>query len=267
MTPQDPPPAPDDNGPTQGLPSYGSYDPPPPGGTPPPYGSTPPPYGSTPPPVGGSSPFSPVDAVGYGWKKFRENAGPIFLAGFILIAASIAFSILGNVVTGDSAGTVGVNFSLGGAFFQVLSTLAGYIVSAAIIRGMLDVTEGRTFDLGAAIGNLNFGNVIIASLVLSVLEVIGFILFVIPGILFAFFTIFAMYFVVDKDQSPIDAIKSSYELIRAHIGDTLLLILLSIAVIVVGFIALCVGIFVALPIVLLAWAYAYKKFLGEPIAA
>lgn len=263
MTPQDPPPNPDDSNPTSGLPSYGSDEQPDSGATPPPP-PPPPPYQ---PPVGGTTPFSAGDAIGYGWKKFKENAGPIILATIVLIVASIVLSAIGSAITGDGMNSSAMSFSLGGSIFQILSSLVSLIVGAAIIRGALDVTEGKKFNLGAAFGNLNYGNVIITSLIISVLEVIGFILFIIPGLLVAFFTIFAMYFVVDKDQSPIDAIKSGFQLVKDHIGETLLLILLSIAVMFVGVLALCVGIFVALPVVVLAWAFAFKKFLGEPVAA
>ncbi|MBC7592346.1 MAG: hypothetical protein H7288_00100 [Kineosporiaceae bacterium] len=260
MTSQEPPADPDNSSPTHGLPSYGSFDQP---GS----GETPPPYQGYQPPVGGPTPFSAADAIAYGWKKFRENTGPILIATVALIAASIALSFVGSAATGESMSSGGMNFSLGGFIFQILSTLVSYIISAAIIRGALDVTEGKKFDLGSAFGTLPYGNVIITSLLIAVLEAIGFILLVIPGILVAFFTIFALYFVVDKNQSPIEAITSSAKLVRANIGNTLLLILLSIVVIIVGFIALCVGILVALPVVMLASTYAYKKFLGEPVAA
>lgn len=265
MTTQEPPP--DDNSPTQGLPSYGSFDPPPPGGTPPPSGGTPPPYGGSQPPVGGTTPFSAADAIGYGWKKFRENAGPIILATVVLIAAYIVLSLIGRAVSGDDMGTTGFGFSLGGFLIQILTSLVGYIVGAALIRGAIDVTEGKKFDLAAAFGNLNYVNVIVTAFLLSVLQTVGFILLVIPGLLVAFFTIFAMYFVVDKDQSPIDAIMSSFNLIKSNAGDTVLLILLTIVVVIAGALALCIGLFVALPVVTLAWAYAYKRFLGEPVAA
>ena len=230
-------------------------------------GTPPPPGGGYQPPVGGPTPFSATDAIGYGWKKFLENAGPILLATLALIVASIVLTIIGSAVTGESMGSSGINFSLGGLIVQVLSTLVSYILGAAIIRGALDVTEGKKFDLGSAFGTLPYGNIIITSLLIAVLEVIGFILLFIPGILVAFFTIFALYFVVDKNQTPIEAITSSAKLVRAHIGDTLLLVVLSIVVIIVGFIAICVGLLVALPVVILASTYAYKKFLGEPVAA
>ena len=227
----------------------------------------PPPGGGYQPPPGEPTPFSATDAIGYGWKKFRENAGPILIATFILIAVSIVFSLIDSSFTGESSGSGWMNFSLGGFLLQILSTVVSYILGAAVIRGALDVTDGKKFDLGAAFSTLPYGNVIITSLLIAVLEVIGFFLLIIPGLLVAFFTIFALYFVVDKNQSPIEAITSSAKLVRAHIGDTLLLIVLSIVVIIVGFIALCVGLLVALPVVILASAYAYKKFLGEPVAA
>lgn len=259
MTSQEPPPNPDDSNPTSGLPSYGSFDQPA-------SGETPPPYEGYQPPVGGPTPFSASEAIGYGWKKFRENAGPILLAALLLIVASAALSIIGRAVTGDGAGSGGMDLSIGALVFQLLSTLVGYIFSAAIIRGALDVTEGKKFDLGSAFGTLPYGNVIITGLIISVLQLVGFILLIIPGLLVAFFTIFAMYFVVDKNQSPIEAITSSAKLVKDHIGDTLLLVLLSLLVIVAGAIALCVGLLVALPVVILASAYAFKKFQGEPVA-
>lgn len=251
MTSQEPPPDPDNPSPTQGLPSYGSFDQP---GS----GETPPPYQGYQPPIGGPTPFSAANAIGYGWKKFLENAGPILIATLALFVASIVVSIIGSEITGESMGSAGgMDVSLGGLLFQLLSALVGYVLCAAIIRGALDVTEGKKFDLASAFGTLPYGNVIITSLLIAVLETIGFILLVIPGILVAFFTVFALYFVVDKNQSPIEAITSSAKLVRANIGNTLLLILLSIVVIIVGVIALFVGLLVALPVVMLASTYAY----------
>ncbi len=276
MTTNEPPPVPDEpSSPTSGLPSYGSVpgppsDPPPP----PPYGSVPPPpFGGAPSPFPGGGSFSAGDAIGYGWKKFRENAGPILLATLLLIVASIAVSLIAGAVTGAGFEKSGmttnngsIGFSAGGLISQILTNVVGFIVAAGITRGALDITEGHPFNLATAFGKLNFVNVILTSLLVGIMTVVGFVLFVIPGVLVAFFTIFAIYFVVDKNTSPIESVRSSFNLIRANVGSTILLILLSIAILILGLIALCVGIFVAIPVVTIGWAYAYKSFLGEPIA-
>ncbi|MCW2751883.1 MAG: hypothetical protein JWR83_2993 [Aeromicrobium sp.] len=279
MTTNEPPPYPGDSNPASNdLPSYGSV-PVPPSEQPPaatPTGSVPPPPpGGTPPPlVPGGSSFSAGDAIGYGWRKFGQNAGPILLATLLLIVASIAVSAIAGAITGSGfdgtamttdGGSIG--FSAGGLVAQIITSVVGFIIGAGITRGALDITEGRKFNLAAAFGKLNLGNVLLTSLLVGIVEAIGFALLFIPGVIVAFFTIFAVYFVVDKDTSPIESVTSSFNLIKANAGDTILMILLSIAVVILGVIALCVGIFVAIPVVTIGWAYAYKTFLGEPVAA
>ncbi len=81
---------------------------------------------------------------------------------------------------------------------------------------------------------------------------------IIPGIIVAFLTLFAIYFVVDKDTNAVDSIKGSFNLVKNNVGNTIVLILLSIVVMIAGFLALCVGIFVAIPVLAIAWAYTYK---------
>jgi uncharacterized membrane protein len=76
----------------------------------------------------------------------------------------------------------------------------------------------------------------------------------------------ATYALVDGDgQSPIDAIKTSGRLVSANVGSSLLLAILNFLVIIAGVIALCVGLFVAIPITILATAYAYRTFSGRPV--
>lgn len=252
MTTNEPPPDHPDRpeSPTSGLPAYGSV-PPPPGA-------------DYPPPVPGPVPFSATDAIGYGWKKFRENLGPILIAALVLIVASILVSFIAGAVTGT--GFNESELSVAGAISQLLTQVVGYIISAAIIRGALDIVEGHKFDLMAAFGKLNLLNVVLTSILVSILTIVGFILLIIPGLIVVFFTLFTMYFVVDKDASPVEAIKLSFALVKANIGNTVVLILLSIVVVIAGFLALCVGLLVALPVLAIAWAYAYKSYLGEPVA-
>lgn len=264
MTSSEPPPYPGDDSPGQDLPAYGSYDPP--------SGSTPPPPGGGfPPPVGSSTPFSPTEAIGWGWKKFRENLGPILLATIVLIGVSIVFNLIGRAVSGGdtfiSYSTDGFGFSFAGLLAQIIGTFIGYVVSAAVIKGSIGVTQGRKFDLAESFSGLPIGNVIITSILIAIFEIIGFVLCIIPGLIVATLTAFALYFVVEKGQSPMEAISSSSRLVRDNLGDTIVLFLLSILVVILGLIACIVGVFVAIPVVVLAWAYAYKRFLGEPVVA
>ncbi len=248
----------DDNSPTSGLPSYGSTPPPPEGSYPPP------PPASNPPPVPGASGFSATEAVRYGWKKFTENVGPILLATLLLIVVAVAASVLAGAITGTDFNDS--SFSVGSTISTIITNVVGFVIGAGITRGALDITEGHKFDIVVAFKKLNIVNVVITSLVVAVLTAVGFALLIIPGIIVTFLTLFAVYFVVDKDTNAVDSIKGSFNLVKNNVGNTIVMILLSIAVVIAGFLALCVGIFVAIPVLAIAWAYTYKTFLGEPVA-
>ena len=266
----EPPPYPDDSttpGPTpdgpdssttSGLPSYGSVQPPA-GDVPAP----PPP----PPPAPGGSPgaFSAPAAIGWGWRKFTANAVPILLAAVALFAVTFLLGLVGSAF-GQSG--LGGGFSLGGLLFSIIQNMVTIVVLAVVARGALDVADGGEFNLGAAFAKINFVNVIIAGIVVSVIVSIGFLLLVVPGIIALFLTYFTTFFVVDDDaESPMKAIGDSVKLVSSRVGDSLLLALLNILVLIAGAIALIVGLLVAYPVVVLATAYAYRTFRGRPVVA
>ena len=272
--PGDPNPNPTPNPGSGNLPPYGQV---PEGGYPPP------PTGNYPPPTPGPHPFSVGNAFSYGWAKFKDNVGPMVVAALLLLAVTIVVQIVGSVITSAVGGN---NFDLaqdstGGMMFggdasaagqltsllmNLIITVVGYVVSAGIIRGALDITEGRKFDIAHAFGQLDYGKVILTSLLVGVLTMIGLVLFILPGILVAFFTTFALYFVVDNGTTPMESVKASFALVKDHFGDVLVLFLASIAAVIVGVLACLVGLLVAIPVVTITWAYAYKTLQGQPVS-
>ena len=247
---------------TSGLPSYGSVQPP--EGTPPP---PPPPPPSA--PGGSAEGFSAPDAIGYGWEKFKANPAPLVIAALLIFAVEVVLNLIGRGIGGSDMGMgMGGGFSIGGFVWSLVSYAVTTVFGAIYARGALDVVDGGEFNLGSAFGKLNIVNVIIASVIVSVLVTIGFILLVIPGVVVLFLTYFTTLYVVDDDaSSPVDAVRDSVKLIGANVGDSLLLALLNILVLIVGVIALCVGLLVAYPVVALASAFAYRTFRGQPVAA
>lgn len=287
MSTNEPPTGPDPDEPQSPAPppppSYGSTSYPPPpgegaGGYPPPPGSGG--YGSggygsggypPPPPSdpGYVQPFSPTDAIAYGWQKFSANAGQWLIAGLAIFAVSVLFGILSwilqpSVEAGDTNPFAA--FSLGSVLVNLLSTVVGYVVTGFIYRGALDETEGRAFSLPDTFSRVPIGSVILTALLVSIGVTIGTFLCILPGLIFAFLSYFALLFVVDQNQSPVDAITSSVKLIMANLGQSLLLALLSGVILLVGFCLCGVGLLVAYPVVTIASTYAYKKFQNHPVA-
>jgi uncharacterized membrane protein len=279
MTTNDPPQYPGDSTPgdnppsagsgesaTSGLPSYGSV-PPPEDAAPQPPPPPPPPSA----PEGSAEGFSAPDAIGFGWNKFKDNVGPILVGVLIVLVVSIVANILAGIISGGSGSPFGpdaMEFSVAGLLASLISTAVSVVLSAVFARAALDVVDGRPFDFMSAFGRLNLVNVLIASLLVSVIVTIGFVLLVIPGLIALFLTWFTTLFVVDDDaESPVKAIGDSVKLISNNVGDALLLALLSVLVIIAGIIALVVGLVVAYPVTAIASAYAYRRFRGQPVSA
>lgn len=86
----------------------------------------------------------------------------------------------------------------------------------------------------------------------------GFILLIVPGIIFGLMFSFATYLVIDRGLSPMEAMRESRRITYGHKWMLFGLGLLSILVALLGLICLIVGIFVAMPVTSLAFVHAYR---------
>ena len=88
-----------------------------------------------------------------------------------------------------------------------------------------------------------------------------------PGLIIGFLTSYSLYFVIDKNMSPVDAIKASIDLCTKNLGNTVIWYIVGGIIAVVGFIVCLVGALVSVPVVLIGTAYTYKKLTGQAVAA
>ena len=256
MSDQPPYPPSDPNQPGWGQPPP----PPPPGGDQPGWGQQPPPppgggsYGGPP----GSGNYNPTEAISYGWKAFRANPGPLLAATALVLVVTIVIQVIAEMFSNDSF------FNPVGMVFTVLGSLVGMVLGAAAIRISLDVVDGREVNLNNMF-NFDWLQVIIASVILSIATTIGLILCIVPGLVILFLTFLTNYFIVARGEDAITAIKSSVELTKNNIGPLLVLTLLAFACMIAGFVACCIGIFVAYPVVTVATAYTFRTLQNEPV--
>jgi hypothetical protein len=275
VPPPPPPPPPGDGG-------WGSPPPPPPpgGGG---WGSAPPP---PPPPPGGFGPayasgpagYSVGNAFSYAFAKFRQNWGPLVLITLLVVVLGGLAQFLGNSITNAIAGpSINADGTIEGGLFglaMILSFLFGaisfvvqLIVQSGIIKASLMLTRGQRIDFGSAFSGIDFVQVIVAALVIGVMTFIGFVLCILPGIVVIFFTAYALYFVIDRGQDAITAIKSSFTFVKNNVGQLLLLWLATIAAYIVGACLCGVGLLVAIPVVVIAQAYTFRTLTNDPVNA
>lgn len=247
--------------PPQGPPP-GGY-PPPPGNYPPPQqggnyppqqgGNYPPPQGNYPPPPqgpppGGYPPPPPVtgygapgqtpgqlsvgNAISYGWNKFKDNA--LIWIGIMLVAAVI--QVVLNLIFGgfSTSSDLSDTFTVWRIIGTLVTTVVGYLINAALVRGALHEVDGNKPAFGSFFQFTNIGAIIIASLIVGVLSTIGFILLVIPGLIVVFLTWWTLQFVIDQNQDAVTGIKSSFGIISQNVGPLLLLALALVGINILG---------------------------------
>lgn len=219
-----------------------------------PYGQTP--YGQA---SGGVAEFSVSAAFSYGWKKFVANLGPILIAAVVMIVAVAVLQLLQRELAGGSA--------IMALAFSIVSFLVQLVLQAAIVKGSLDITKGAPITLGSLVEGINWAQVVVASLIIAVAMSIGFVLLILPGLAVLFLTSFTTYFIVDKNMGAIDAIKASVSFVIANAGNLILFFLATIAAYIVGALLCGVGLLVAVPVVVIATAFAYRTLNGEQVAA
>jgi uncharacterized membrane protein len=269
-------------------PSQGGYPPPPgPGGYPPPPSGYPPQGGYPPAGYGGGvgqQPYSVGEAFSWAWNKFTKNAVPLIVStliyGLIIgvlsgIVFGLAMALAPDPVSTYESSEYGFEYStsasLGAAsiFVFILGGIVLFVVAGAIqsayYSGLLDIANGREVTIGSFFKPRNVGNVIVATLIIGIATSIGSACFIL-GLAVALFTMFAIIALLDRNLSPIDAIKASFDVTKNNFVQVLLTYLVVLAVAIVGALLCGIGLFVAIPVVALIEVYAWRRLTGGQVA-
>ena len=155
--------------------------------------------------------------------------------------------------------------------FSAAAAIVGYLIQAAFIRAALDVTEGRQLSFGDFFKFVEPGPVILTALILALISAVLSIFPVIGAARLAGRELPAdLHVLVRHRQAPRAGGRAEGQLRSsspANLSTTILFYLLSIAIYFAGAILCGVGLLVAVPVVLLATAFLFKRLLGDPIAA
>lgn len=128
-------------------------------------------------------------------------------------------------------------------FVIVYNILVGGPVGYGVSFAHLKAARGEKVevkDIFAAFGN--YWNAVLAGLLVAVIVGIGFVLLIIPGIIFGCKLAFTPYLVVDRKMEVIEAVKESWRMTEGHALTIFLIGLLAIPISIAGLICLGVGI-------------------------
>ena len=136
--------------------------------------------------------------------------------------------------------------------------LIDWIVEYGVDYAFLKAARGDTLEVGDMFFAFqNYGNVILANILTSFIIGIGFMLFFIPGIVFACKLAFVPYLVVDKKMDAISAVKESWRLTNGHSFTVFLIGFIAIFIGLVGLLCFVVGVIVSIIWIKLAFASLY----------
>jgi uncharacterized membrane protein len=191
--------------------------------------------------------FSATGSIAFGWELFKKRAWYFIGVELLVFVATYLFSYISGQLHNGALSFI-VNF--------LLSNLV-YVGYTAFILKAHDAVESVTLE--SFWNPRQYWQYLVVSVLTSLAIVGGCILLIVPGIILGLMFLFATYIVVDKNiQNPISAIKESVRITNGHKWELLVFVLLGLGVYILGAIALVVGLLVAVPVVSLATAHAYR---------
>lgn len=204
--------------------------------------------------------FSIEEALQYGWGIMKANIW--FFVG-VLVVAWVIVGIPHAIANALHHQSDGLSF-----LFRIVGWIAGIIVSIGMITIALKFLDGQIpkfedlFSFKPHFWKF-FGGSILTGLVVWA----GMILFIIPGIYWAIKFQFFGYFVVEQGSDPVEAMRKSSRITHTVkwklLGFGIVLALVNM----LGAICLFVGLFVTVPVTLLAYSLVYRKLLGQTESA
>jgi len=146
---------------------------------------------------------------------------------------------------------------------NVVQTLAQWFLTMGMTKVALSVARGKQTSVGTLFDGEYFMPYAIASFIALLAMVPAVLLLVIPAIILAlYFWPFAT-FIADGKAGAFDSFGKAAEIAKLNMGTTIVLALASMGIMLAGFVALCVGILFAAPLVSVMWASAYLMMRGE----
>ena len=199
--------------------------------------------------------FSDGQVIKFGWNIMKSNFW-YFFAVVLTVAFFSYFPIVTDKICKD---ITWLWISL-----RILFYIFSLIVSIGIIKISLKFTgneKPRYIDL---FDNFALFFKYLASAILySLIVLAGFILLIVPGIIWGIRYQFFPYFIVDKNAGPVEALKRSAQITNGAKWDILGLNVITGIIAIAGVVCLVIGLFVVYPVIWVAFAVVYKQLLQQ----
>ena len=209
------------------------------------------------------------ELISFGWTLFKKR--PWFFISslvFVFLIALFCGIVIGlvDVATGSFGNTV--NYAMAtliapvaqslvhNILFYILMIFAGIGFISFALKAHDSVELVRVVDFW---NPQVFWNYVLTTIATRFIVTAGYLLFIIPGIIFSIMFVFATYLVVDKGLTPISALKESYRITKGRLWHIFVFQLATVCLNIVGALALGMGLLVTIPITKFATVHLYRN--------
>jgi len=223
--------------------------------------------------------------VGEGWNLLRNNFGLVFGGVAIFLLIQFGLAALGQI-------------PLAGLVFSLASVILAGPLTGGLYYFLLKGVRRQPLDIGDIFAGfrISFGQLLLGYIVVALLTclsalpglgimaipiftmvrheavetlpflvaLLGFVIAIIPAVYLNVSWIFSLPLIIDKRMSFWPAMGASWRMVGKHWWLVFGLLVVCGLIYMAGFLACCVGIFIALPIVLGALMYAYESIFCAP---
>lgn len=203
--------------------------------------------------------FRVQDVLRFGWTITRQNL--LFLSGVAIVVSlgPLAMQFLADRYLEDLT------------VLRFLLWIASLILSFELTLGVYRIALNFVDELPSEVANLfDFFHLvpqlIIGTVIYTLILLAGLVLLVVPGVIWSLkYSLFA-YFILEDEMRAIDALKASAKATDGAKWPLFWLESFSLLIVVLGFLCMVVGLFVALPVVYVAMAQVYRILRSQTIA-
>ena len=206
--------------------------------------------------------FNYCDVIGYGWGVMAANLGFFIGLGvvyaLILFAPDIVRGIISMLDTPEPAMTIS------SIVLQIIGQLVGFILAIGLIKIALNFCDETKPGIGTLFQGFDcFWRYLGATIIYISIVFAGFLLLIVPGIIWTIKFSLCYYYVIDEGLGPIDALKASSRATDGVKWELFGFNMLCMLIILAGYLCLGIGIFAAYPTILVAQALVYRQLSAQ----
>jgi len=200
--------------------------------------------------------FSDGEAILFGWKTMKDNLGLFIGILITMILVNVLPDIIDKAIEGKIPGLSIVAY----VAFGILNLIIGMGL-LKIVLGFCDNEKSRFTELFSCYRL--FFKYLFSTILYMLIVLGGLILFIVPGIIWSIKFQFYPYLIIDKGMGPVEALKASALITQGAkwelVGFGLIIGIISL----LGVLCLVIGMFATIPTAWVAYAFVYRKLLGQ----